>query len=213
MVMDSGTRSWGKGSAIQENQTVSDVALEVLTRQARTHSKRTGEPFEEALEAVLATEAGRQLRKLHEGPHRYESAQQWQEDLPRKRANERRNTRRKERRQARQEEFDQARLVAWKAFMQAERRELELRKNGQLGKMLGEPLPGELPTEMLRLASEDRRQAEEGLVALMHDGEVFYKPLEELWVKDMPARIAATRSRTAWLKERKEDRWFGRETG
>ena len=97
--------------------------------------------------------------------------------------------------------------------MQAERRELELRKNGQLAKMLGEPLPGELPAEMLRLVSEDRRQAEEGLVALMHDGEVFYKHLEELSEGDMPARAAATRLRTAWLKERQECRWFGRDTG
>jgi hypothetical protein len=198
---------------MQEKQRVSDMALEVLARQASTRSNRIGEPFEEALEAVLETEAGRRLRELSEGPHRYESAHQWQQDLPQKRAKERRQTRREERRQAQQQEDSRARLVAWEAFMQAERRELELRKNGQLAKMLGEPLPGELPTEMLRLASEDRRQAEEGLVALMHDGEVFYKPLEELWVKDMPARIAATRSRTAWLKERKEDRWFGRETG
>ena len=97
--------------------------------------------------------------------------------------------------------------------MQAERRELELRKNGQLAKMLGEPLPGEPPAEMLRLASEDRRQAEEGLVALMRDGEVFYKHLEDLSEGEMPARIAATRLRRAWLKERQEDRWLARDTG
>jgi hypothetical protein len=97
--------------------------------------------------------------------------------------------------------------------MQEERRELELRKDGQLSRMLGEPLPGEPRAEMLRLASEDRKQAEEGLVALMSDGEVFYKHLEDLSLGDVPARIAATSSRTAWLKERQEDRWFGRETG
>jgi len=66
---------------------------------------------------------------------------------------------------------------------------------------------------VVRLASEDRRQAEEGLVALMHDGEVFYKHLEVLSEGDMPARIAAARVRTTWLKERQEDRWFGRQTG
>jgi hypothetical protein len=97
--------------------------------------------------------------------------------------------------------------------MQAERRELELRKNGQLARMLGEPLPGETISIVERLASEDRRQAEEGLVALMHDGEVFYKHLEELTEENMPARIAASRLRTTWLKERQEDRWFGHETG
>jgi hypothetical protein len=198
---------------MQENQRVSDMALEVLARQAIVRSERTGEPFAEVLEAVLHTEAGRRLKELSEGPHRYESAHQWQEDLPRKRAKERRQTRRAERKQAQQREDSRARLAAWKAFMEAERRELELRKNGQLAQMLGEPLTWESPAAVVRLAYEDRRQAEEGLVALMHDGEVFYKHLEELSEEDMPARIAASRSRKAWLKERQEDRWFGRETG
>jgi hypothetical protein len=184
---------------MQQNQRVSDVALEVLARQATVRSERTGEPFAEVLEAVLHTEAGRRLKELREGPHRYDRAHQWQEELPHKRAEERRQTRREERRQAQQEAQSRARLAAWEAFMQAERRELELRKNGQLARILGESLPGEPTAMVLRLASEDRRQADEGLVALMHDGEVFYKPLEELRVEDMPARIAATRLRTAWL--------------
>ena len=198
---------------MQQDQRVSDMALEVLARQASILSRRTGEPFEAALEAVLHTEAGRRLRELGEGSHRYELAHQWQEDLPRNRAEKRKQVRREERRQFHKEERSRARLAAWEAFMQAERWELELRKNGQLTQMLGEPLPREPPAEMLRLASEDRRQAEEGLVALMRDGEVFYKHLEELSEGEMPARIAATRLRTAWLKERQEDRWFGRETG
>jgi hypothetical protein len=190
---------------MQENQRVSDMALEVLARQASTRTNQIGEPFEVALEAVLETDAGRRLRKLSEGPHRYESAHQWQQELPQKRA--------KERRKSQQEDDSRARVVAWEAFMQAERRELELRKNGQLTKMLGEPLPGEPKSMVVRLASEERRQAEEGLVALVSDGEVFYKHLEDLSEWEMPARIAATRLRTAWLKERQEDRWFGRETG
>jgi hypothetical protein len=191
---------------MEENQRVFAMAVEVLARQASGHAKRTGEPLEDALKAVLDTEAGRQLRELSEGPHRDQSAQQWQQDLPHKRA--------KERRQARREERSKARLAAWKAFMQQEQREQELRKGGQLSRMLGEPLPGEPPAMMLRLASEDRKQAEEGLVALMHNGEVFYKHLEELTEGDVPARIAATSSRTAWLKDRQEERWFGHnETG
>ena len=198
---------WGKGKeeTMQENQRVSDMAIEVLACQASGHAKRTGEPLEDALKAVLDTEAGRQLGELREGAHREESAQQWQEDLARKRA--------EERRQAQQEKHSQAQFAAWEEFMQAERHELELRKDGQLAKMLGEPLPGEPPAMVLRLASEDRKQAEEGLVALMSDGEVFYKHLEDLSLGDVPARIAATSSRTAWLKERQEDRWFGRDTG
>jgi hypothetical protein len=38
---------------------------------------------------------------------------------------------------------------------------------------------------------------------------VYYKPLEELSPKDMPARVAANRLRTKWLKERR-DGWLGR---
>jgi hypothetical protein len=178
------------------------MALEVLTRQASTLSKHTEEPSEDALEDVLHTEAGRQLRELSEGPYRDQSAQQWQEELSHKRA--------KERRQALQQERSKQRLAAWKEFMREEWRELELRKGGQLARMLGESLPGEPPAEVLRLASEDRRQAEEGLVALMRDGEVFYKNLEDLSECDVSARIAATRLRKMWLKERQEARWFGR---
>jgi hypothetical protein len=63
-----------------------------------------------------------------------------------------------------------------------------------------------------RLASEDRRQAEEGLVALTSGGKVFYKHVDELCPEDMPARIAANRVRTTWLKER-QDGWLGRGGG
>ena len=186
---------------MHEKQRVADMAAEVLARQAGNRSERTGESFEGALEAVLETAAGRQLGELRDGSHRDESAQRWQEDLAPMRA--------KERRRARQEEErGRAQLAAWKAFMQAERRELELRKDGQLAVMLGEPLPGEPPAAVLRLASEDRRQAEEGLVALMSNGKVSYKHVEELSEEDMPARIAANRLRTTWLKERQEDRRF-----
>jgi hypothetical protein len=59
-----------------------------------------------------------------------------------------------------------------------------------------------------RLAREDQRQAEEGLVALTSNGKVYYKLVEELTEEDMEARIAAARLREAWLKERR-DRWLG----
>jgi hypothetical protein len=98
--------------------------------------------------------------------------------------------------------------AAWKPFIQAERRELELRKDGQLAELLGAPLPGEPPEALRRLASEDRRQAEQGLVALTSNGKVFYKRVDELSPEDMPARGAAKRLRTTWLKER-SDRWLG----
>jgi len=63
-----------------------------------------------------------------------------------------------------------------------------------------------------RLAFEDRRQAEEGLVALMRGGKLSYKLLDELSPEDVPARVAANRLRTTWLKER-QDGWLGRGEG
>jgi hypothetical protein len=102
-----------------------------------------------------------------------------------------------------------ARLAAWERFMDSERREIEMRKRGQLGRLLGEPLPGEPPAALARLAEEDRRQAEDGLVALMSLGKVYYKQLDELCPEDMPARTAAIRLRLTWLKER-GDVWLPR---
>ena len=193
---------------MQKNQRVADMAVEVLTRQAETRAQQTGEVFEDAFEDVLKTEAGRQLEELRNGPHRDEGADEWQHDLPRHRAQERRRARQEERSRARQEDLRRAQLAAWESFMQTELRELGLRKDGQLGRLLGDSLSGELPTALQRLAYEDRRQAEEGLVALMSNGEVFYKHIEELCEEDMPARIAAKKVRTTWLKER-YDGWLG----
>jgi len=184
------------------------MAAEVLARQAQTRAEQTGEAFEVAHKAVLKTEPGRQLEELRDGPHRHERADEWQHDLPRKRAKERQKARQEERSRARQEERSRAQLVAWKSFMQEELRELEQRKDGQLARLLGEPLAGEAPAALQRLASEDRRQAEEGLVALMSNGELFYKRVEELSKEDMPTRSAANKLRTAWLKERL-DGWLG----
>jgi hypothetical protein len=133
---------------------------------------------------------------LRDGPFRDESAQQRQEYLSQQRAK-------------RAEERSRAKLDAWKEFMQAERRELEQRKAGQLATLLGAPLPGESPAVLQHLAFEDRRQAQEGLVALMSNGKMSYKRLEELSEGDMPTRIAASRLRTTWLKKR-GDGWLGR---
>jgi hypothetical protein len=74
---------------MKRKQKVAEMADEVLARQARARAKRTGEPFEEALKAVMNTEAGRQLKELRDGPHHDEKAQEWQESLARERAEER----------------------------------------------------------------------------------------------------------------------------
>ena len=51
-------------------------------------------------------------------------------------------------------------------YLVAEKRELELRQEGHLAKILDGPLPDESPEELERLAEEDRRRAQEGLVEL-----------------------------------------------
>ena len=164
--------------------------------------------MEEALRAVLQTEAGRRLGRLRDGEHRDERAEQWQPSLLQERAEERRLARlREERRRLKEEERIRAQKAAWESFMRKERRDLELRKEGQLAELLGEALAGEPPAALRRLAREDQRQAEEGLVALTSNGKTFYKLVEELTEGDMAARIASDRLREAWLKERR-DGWL-----
>ena len=117
-----------------------------------------------------------------------------------------------EKRRKRDEENVRDRLAAWKEFVQAEFLGLKLRQEGQLGRLLGEPLAGESAAALKRLAEEDRRQALSGLVALMSNGRTAYKRVEELCEGDMPARVAADRLRTTWLKERR-DGWLVRSMG
>ena len=78
-----------KGKVMREKQKVAEMADEVLARQANTRADRTGEPFEDAFEAVMSTEAGRQLKELRDGPHHDERVQEWQESLARERAEKR----------------------------------------------------------------------------------------------------------------------------
>jgi hypothetical protein len=192
---------------MQKNQSVSEMATEVLARQAGARAKHTGESLEAALRAVLQTEAGRRIGQLRDGPHRNERADEWQPNLPQERDEERRQAQLEERRRLQAEQRSRARKDAWESFMRKERRELELRKDGQLARLLGEALAGESPAALQRLAREDQRQAEEGLVALTSNGKTYYKLVEELTEGDMGARLAAARLREAWLKERR-DRWI-----
>ena len=194
-----------KSEAMHENQRVAEMADEVLSRQAAFRAKRTGEPLEEAFRGVLDSRAGRYLEELRKGPHRDEQAKQWQEESARKRNKERSRTKQEERKRLEQE-------AAWEQFMQTELQELELRKSGQLKELLGEPLPGESHEVLKHLARQDRRQAEDGLVALMSGGELSYKTIDELCPEDMPARIAAERLRTSWLKKR-QDGWLAQGEG
>ena len=60
------------------DQTVAQMAEEVLARQAKAMLTHTGESFESSLEAVLSTHAGQQLRDLANGEHRHQKASEWQ---------------------------------------------------------------------------------------------------------------------------------------
>jgi hypothetical protein len=74
---------------VREDQSVAEMANEVLMRQAKARAQRSGEPIEEAMEAVLDTEAGKQLRDLRDGPHGEEGVEEAQVDAARERAEER----------------------------------------------------------------------------------------------------------------------------
>ncbi len=74
---------------MHDDRSVEEMAGEVLMRQAKARAERTGESIKEALEAVLNTEAGTQLRQLRDAPHHEESVEEWQVGMARERAEER----------------------------------------------------------------------------------------------------------------------------
>ena len=74
---------------MQQDQTVSQMAQEALMRQAKALAQRSGHSFEDARQAVVDTEAGRQLRDLAQGEHRHEKAKEWQASVFWERAEER----------------------------------------------------------------------------------------------------------------------------
>jgi len=74
---------------MQKDQTVSEMAQEVLERQAKALAHRSGHSLEDARQAASDTEAGRQLRDLANGAHRHEKAQEWQGSVFWERAEER----------------------------------------------------------------------------------------------------------------------------
>jgi hypothetical protein len=74
---------------MREDQTVAEMANEVLMRQAKARAERNGEPIGAAMRAVLGTEAGKQLADLRDGPHGDEGVEEWQVGIVRGRARER----------------------------------------------------------------------------------------------------------------------------
>jgi hypothetical protein len=75
--------------SVRRDQTVSQMAEEVLMRQAKVLSHRSGQSLEDARQTVSDTEAGRQLRGLANGEHRHEKARAWQAGVFWDRAEER----------------------------------------------------------------------------------------------------------------------------
>lgn len=63
-------------------------------------------------------------------------------------------------------------------------------------------LPGESREELDLLVEEERRQAREGLVELVREGERYHKHVDELTAEDVTARLEAESLRLAWLTDR-----------
>jgi hypothetical protein len=75
--------------SVQQHQSVSEMAQEVLERQAKTLAHQSKQSLEDASQAVSKTEAGRRLRDLANGEHRQERAQEWQASVFWERAEDR----------------------------------------------------------------------------------------------------------------------------
>ena len=63
---------------MRAEQTVSEMAQEVLWRQAMALAHRRGYSLEDARRVVSDTQAGRQLRDVANGEYRHEQAKAWQ---------------------------------------------------------------------------------------------------------------------------------------
>lgn len=72
------------------HQTVWEMAEEVLERKTKPLATRSGQPFGDAMERVVRTDAGRRHRDLADGEHRDEGAARWQDSLRRRHTEEHR---------------------------------------------------------------------------------------------------------------------------
>lgn len=95
--------------------------------------------------------------------------------------------------------------------MEMERRRLREHAHGKMARALGHDLPGESREGLDRIASEDRRLAQNGMVQLKSGERIYHKHIEELTREDRTDRIAAERATVDWQKERVESRKLGTE--
>jgi hypothetical protein len=66
---------------MRAEQTLIEMAEEVLCRQTRALAKRTGQSHASARAAVIQTPAGWQLEQLRSGLHKDEEARYWQANM------------------------------------------------------------------------------------------------------------------------------------
>jgi hypothetical protein len=71
---------------VRPDQSVFEMAEEILVHQAKAFVARTGQPFDRALEDVAKTAAGQQLKAPASGEARDQRVGEWQASLPWKRA-------------------------------------------------------------------------------------------------------------------------------
>jgi hypothetical protein len=74
---------------------------------------------------------------------------------------------------------------------------------------LGRALQGESQHELDRIALEDRRLAQRGMVMLKSGRRIFYKHIEDLTRADKGARLEAEWETVVWLKQRIERSKWG----
>ena len=82
----------------------------------------------------------------------------------------------------------------WERHVATEREELEKRKAGHVGRLLGDPLPCESGKDLRRFAEQDRERAERGLMLLR-------LPLNGLTGEDRPSRLEAKRVLASWISD------------
>jgi hypothetical protein len=87
-------------------------------------------------------------------------------------------------------------------FLELERGRLQKHASGALADALGYALPGESSEQLERIAQEDQRRAQRGMVRLKVGQEGSYKHIDELTREDRQARIAAELAEVKWLNER-----------
>ena len=128
---------------MQQNQSVSEMATEVLARQAgspRQTDRRIGGSSPKSRSPNRSWTAPRAAARW--GPSRREGRAVAAEPTAGAGRGAQASPTREERRRLKEEERSRARKAAWESFMRRERRELELRKDGQLAELLGEALAG-----------------------------------------------------------------------